>query len=62
MGWNDRLGVGPGYTAGDMDLDAIRKMSDDELRSLLAELEDFPDQAAALQEILDSRGRGRGDG
>lgn len=58
MGWNDRLGVGPGYSVGDMDLDEIQKWSDDELVSLLNQLEDCPDQAAAIQEILDAR-RGR---
>ena len=61
MGWNDRLGVGPGYTVAEMDLDAIGKMSDDELRWLLDELKAFPDQAAVVQEILDSRNSGRGN-
>lgn len=62
MGWNDRLGVGPGYTVGDMNLDEIREMSDDELKWLKDELTEFEDQAAVVQAILDSRNRDRSSG
>lgn len=60
MGWNDRLGVGPGYSRADVNKRLLATLGTDSLNWILEQLKSCPEpecaeQLSAVEKILQER-------